>query len=72
MGEETKSSLIKPDLKSYTERIKAECYTAVSDGGVNLDAGPLMQMVLTDKLLKLCQANSLWPMTFALPAVPSR
>ena len=66
MGEETKSSLIKPDLKSYTERVKAECYTAVSDGGVNLDAGPLMRMGLTDKLLKLCQANSLWPMTFGI------
>jgi len=66
MEKKTNRSVIKPDMDFYTERIKAECYAGVSDGRMNLDAGPLLRMDLTDKLLKLCQANSLWPMTFGI------
>lgn len=31
-----------------------------------LDQGPLLNIPIADKILKFCQANSLWPMTFGL------
>lgn len=30
------------------------------------DRGPLLKLEIADKILKFCQANSLWPMTFGL------
>lgn len=30
------------------------------------DPGPLLQVDIADKIMKFCQANSLWPMTFGL------
>ena len=66
MGEKTNLSVSQSDLETYTQRIKAECYAGLSHDRMNLDAGPLLRLDLTDKLLKLCQANSLWPMTFGI------
>jgi len=36
------------------------------EGNREYGEGPLLRMKLTDTILKLCQANSLWPMTFGI------
>lgn len=35
-------------------------------GAVMTGPGPLMRLELTDQIMRMCQANSLWPMTFGL------
>ncbi|PIE70565.1 MAG: NADH-quinone oxidoreductase subunit B [Deltaproteobacteria bacterium] len=40
--------------------------SAFEAGAETQSEGPLLRLPLTDKILKLCQANSLWPMTFGL------
>ncbi len=35
-------------------------------GAIESEGSMLSQLLLTDKVLKICQANSLWPMTFGL------
>jgi NADH-quinone oxidoreductase subunit B len=51
------------DVDSYEAQLRSRCSTL--DRPV-AEAGPLLQLTLTDKILKLCQANSLWPMTFGI------
>ena len=59
MGEDKKIL----DVDSYEAQLSSRCSTL--DRPVT-EAGPLLQLTLTDKILKLCQANSLWPMTFGI------
>ena len=66
MGEENKNSQITPNMEKETARILAECRQSLPEGGITHDAGPLLRLPLSDKILKLCQANSLWPMTFGI------
>lgn len=66
MGEENKSTQIKTEMDIETDRILAECRASFPEGGMEHEAGILSRMPLSDKLLKLCQANSLWPMTFGI------
>ncbi len=55
-----------PDIEADTARILAECRRPFAEGDMEYKAGPLLQLPLPDKILKLCQANSLWPMTFGI------
>ncbi len=66
MGEKNQSSLIQPDLKAYAEKMKAECFMPGEANTGEYEVGPLLRMKLSDTVLKLCQANSLWPMTFGI------
>ena len=66
MGEENKSSSIRPDLDAYAAYLKSESCRPVVEQGREYGEGPLLRMKLTDTILKLCQANSLWPMTFGI------
>ena len=58
MGEEDK---IKP-INAFTQNLREE----YEDGAIEHQGSLLSQLLLTDKVLKTCQANSLWPMTFGL------
>lgn len=42
------------------------CRGKGADGADMAAPGPLMRLELADHITKLCQANSLWPMTFGL------
>ena len=66
MGEENKSSLRTPDLEAETARILAQYRASCSESGHEHRAGPVLDIKLPDQILKLCQANSLWPMTFGI------
>ena len=66
MGEENKSSPITRDLGAYAAYLKSESCRPVLEQGKGYGEGPLLRMKLTDTILKLCQANSLWPMTFGI------
>ena len=66
MGEENKSSMIRSDLDAYAQYLKSESCRPVVEQGKGYGEGPLLKMKLTDTILKLCQANSLWPMTFGI------
>ncbi len=59
MGEEKKDCL---GVNAFADHLKRNAEAGFSE----LPPGPLTQFPLTDKVLKLCQANSLWPMTFGL------
>ncbi len=59
MGEE--NSKIKP-----IDAFAAELKNASEQSAIERDGALLSQLLLTDKVLKICQANSLWPMTFGL------
>jgi len=62
VGKENKNSVNQPDLEAYVEHLKSEsCKPVIEDS-----AGPISRMKLSDTILKLCQANSLWPMTFGI------
>jgi len=58
VGEENK---IKP-INAFTQSLREE----YERGAVEREGALLGQLLLTDKVLKVCQANSLWPMTFGL------
>ena len=49
-------------LEAFTRDLRHRVF-GVEDGH---DQGPLLKIDLADKILKFCQANSLWPMTFGL------
>jgi NADH-quinone oxidoreductase subunit B len=66
VGEENKSSMKRPDLYAYAQHLKSESCLPVEGQGKGYGEGPLLKMKLTDTILKLCQANSLWPMTFGI------
>jgi NADH-quinone oxidoreductase subunit B len=66
VGEENKNSPITPDLDTYAAYLKSEFCRPVVEQGKRYSEGPLLRMKLTDTILKLCQANSLWPMTFGI------
>ena len=66
MGEENKSSPITRDLGAYAAYLKSESCRPVVEQGKGYGEGPLLRMKLADTILKLCQANSLWPMTFGI------
>ena len=66
MGEENKSSPITRDLGAYAAYLRSESCRPVLEQGKGYGEGPLLRMKLTDTILKLCQANSLWPMTFGI------
>jgi NADH-quinone oxidoreductase subunit B len=53
-------------MEAETARILAECRPFFPENGLEHKAGPLLNIKLPDKILKLCQANSLWPMTFGI------
>jgi NADH-quinone oxidoreductase subunit B len=50
------------EVDAYAARLQEQFTRA----GRQRDPGLLTGLQLTDKILKLCQANSLWPMTFGL------
>jgi NADH-quinone oxidoreductase subunit B len=56
----------RPDLYAYAQYLKSESCLPVEGKGKGYGEGPLLKMKLTDTILKLCQANSLWPMTFGI------
>lgn len=66
MGEENKRSPITPDLNTYAAHLKSESCLPIVGQGREYGEGPLLRMKLTDTIMKLCQANSLWPMTFGI------
>ena len=66
MGEENKSSMKRPDLDAYAQYLTSEFCRPVVEQSKEYGEGPLLRMKLTDTILKLCQANSLWPMTFGI------
>ncbi|GAB6095063.1 hypothetical protein JCM14469_13150 [Desulfatiferula olefinivorans] len=59
MGEENK---ILNRVDTFACKLRGE-YEA---GAVEHEGALLSRLLLTDKVLKVCQANSLWPMTFGL------
>lgn len=59
MGE--KNSKIKR-IDAFAARLKAES----EQGAIEHDSAMLRKVLLTDQVIKICQANSLWPMTFGL------
>ena len=59
MGEE--NSQIK-GIDAFAAGLKAES----EQNAIEHEGAMLSQLLLTDKVLKVCQANSLWPMTFGL------
>ncbi len=63
MAEEKKSLL---RVHSYTKECIERYDGASSQQTKTSDAGPLVQMKLTDAIFDLCRANSLWPITFGL------
>ena len=58
--------MIRSDLDAYAQYLKSESCRPVVEQGKGYGEGPLLKMKLTDTILKLCQANSLWPMTFGI------
>lgn len=66
MGEDNKSSPITSDLDAYAAYLKSESCRPVVEQGREYGEGPLLRMKLVDTIMKLCQANSLWPMTFGI------
>ncbi len=58
MGEENKIKSINAFSQSLREDYER--------GAIEHQGAMLSQLLLTDKVLKVCQANSLWPMTFGL------
>lgn len=63
MGEE-KSKLLTVD--EYAAMVRTNAGYGQPGGITEQNAAPMARMELADKFLKLCQANSLWPMTFGL------
>jgi NADH-quinone oxidoreductase subunit B len=57
---------MKPDLEAYAAHLKSESCRPVVEGGAEYGPGPLMRLKISDTILRLCQANSLWPMTFGI------
>lgn len=53
-------------LDSYAKDLKDKLRKEVSVIPGETDAGPLTRFELTDKIIDLCRANSLWPMTFGI------
>ena len=49
-------------IDAFAETLKTES----AQGAIEHEGAMLSQLLLTDKVLKVCQANSLWPMTFGL------
>lgn len=59
MGEENK---IVNQVDTFASEVREE----YERGAIEHEGAFLSQLLLTDKVLKVCQANSLWPMTFGL------
>jgi len=59
VGEE--NSKIKP-IDAFAAGLKADS----EQNSIEHEGAMLSNLLLTDKVLKICQANSLWPMTFGL------
>jgi len=59
MGEEKNSSL---SLDDYAAKLKDQLFSDPEE----IAPGLLTHIPLTNKVLQLCRANSLWPMTFGL------
>lgn len=59
VGKTEKSIL---NINGYAADLRASFESAA----VDQTEGPLLRMQLTDKIMRVCQANSLWPMTFGL------
>ena len=53
-------------LDEHVSCLNKNCERDAEGNCFAADPGPLMQMELADHIVKLCQANSLWPMTFGL------
>jgi NADH-quinone oxidoreductase subunit B len=49
-------------LDAFTQDLRQRIYGEEK----TLDRGPLLKLDIADKILRFCQANSLWPMTFGL------
>jgi len=49
-------------LDAFTQDLRQRVYGE----GEAYDKGPLLKLDIADKILRFCQANSLWPMTFGL------
>ena len=49
-------------LDAFTQELRQRVYGV----GEEHDKGPLLKLDMADKILRFCQANSLWPMTFGL------
>jgi len=50
-------------MKNYIEKIKTESLDPEAECS---GSGPLLQFASAEMILKHCQANSLWPMTFGI------
>ncbi len=57
-----KKTAEKTALEAFTQGLKERVYGEDRQ----FDQGPLLNIELAAKVLKFCQANSLWPMTFGL------
>lgn len=63
MGTENKAGL---ELSTLTDQLRQRVFSGQNGEIVYDDPGILARLPLADQVLKLCQANSLWPMTFGL------
>jgi len=61
---EKKKSLLK--VHSYSKECMERYDGALPQRTKTSEEGPLLQMQLSETILNLCRANSLWPMTFGL------
>lgn len=52
--------------KSAIDAFAREVQTKLFGDKIELEKGPLLNFDAADTILKFCQANSLWPMTFGL------
>ncbi|EAT17391.1 NADH-quinone oxidoreductase, B subunit [Desulfuromonas acetoxidans DSM 684] len=59
-----KKSLLR--VHSYTKECEERYEGALPERTQLSDPGAMVQLELADKILNLCRANSLWPMTFGL------
>ncbi len=63
MAEEKRNML---RIHSYAGELRERNERGTPGNLVEQDPGPIVRLQLAEKILDVCRANSLWPMTFGL------